>query len=56
MSLYEYECPECGRRIEAQNPMVWRDARPPICSCAIPFLMRRVISVPAIRGDTVSRP
>jgi putative FmdB family regulatory protein len=56
MTLYEFCCPTCGARREAFVMHVQRDdpagATP---QCADGQLMQRVISVPAIRGETVSK-
>lgn len=62
MPLYEYRCPSCGQTTEEFREVDWRDFGPqcfawgPCVAEPGGFDMQRVITPPAIRGSTVSRP
>jgi putative FmdB family regulatory protein len=60
MPLFEYECPICQTRREVWRPAEDRDNDLPSCvedadRRCLGTPMFRVISAPAIRGETVSK-
>lgn len=61
MPLYEYACSRCDYSSEDFVPVVNRNARVACFYCydpkAVPSfaLMRRVLTVPILRGQTVSK-
>jgi putative FmdB family regulatory protein len=55
--LYEFRCPECGGTREFWRAAADRDWLP-ACACdprCLGTLMHRVVTAPAIRGETVSK-
>jgi len=60
MALFGYVCPACWSTEERFVPVENRDAAAPLCSFChelnFAVRMQRSLTVPAIRGQTVSRP
>jgi putative FmdB family regulatory protein len=55
MPIYEYECPNCGARIEQLSPLPLRPAPHCLCLGDIPVPMCRIPTSAALRGTSPSR-